>query len=137
MIEITHYQRIINTPAIPLLIEAWHDLLATGNTDGGIPIAWDDRAFVATIDGRPIGVLSYANGEWQNSFFVKLGYVCHLERRRGVYTDLWGHLVHKAIDEKVRRIDGATHVGNDFAQKTFKSLGRVAVALTFKFDVPL
>ena len=135
-ITITHHKRISQTPAIPLLVRGWAEISAASLTNGGICIAWDHEALVALVDDTPAGVLSYNFSEWQNCFWVNLGYVLPEYRKQGVYRALWAELITRAQTAGALTIEGSTHVDNKALQRVASKLGRAPSSITYTFAVP-
>ena len=64
--------KIVNSPVMPLLVEAWDRLLVAGQT-GGIPNRWDHSAVYFEYKGAPVAVMSYTYTDWNSQVWIHLG----------------------------------------------------------------
>ena len=135
MPSIRFYDGINLTPALPLLVRGYHELLRDGLVQPLVNIFWDDQAFVA-FDALPqaIGVLSFAK-PWAGAIDIRVGYVLPEFRRRGTYQTLWNSLVTHARDLKVRQINSGVHTANMGMRATAQAQDRQAVAVIFSYQV--
>ena len=130
---------IIGTPALPLAVEAWDELIQKGLVANYVqPIAWDSQAVVSYLDDAdvPVGLITYAHQKCNKLFVITLGYVMPVWRRRGVYTELWERLVVEAQDAGVQVISSSIHVDNMPVRELSKKLGRAEVSVNIDFAVP-
>ncbi|MEI9917081.1 MAG: GNAT family N-acetyltransferase [Methylovirgula sp.] len=116
-IRIETYEGISATPALPLAVEGWHELIKRKLADDQMIFNWDSNALVAFVGKKPVGVLLWAKIEWQKRAYVNLGYVQPDYRRRGIYRQLFAGLVEKAREAKLREIQGITYTKNSALRK--------------------
>lgn len=133
--EIRHLEKINCTPAVPLALDGWRELIERGLIDNTVLLGWDNKAFVAEEDGELIGCLLYSESDWKDAYSVQLGYVKPAHRRKGIYRALWQALVAQAREKKRVSITGITSTRNAEMQKTMAALGRVATYITYEFRV--
>ena len=138
--EIRHYDTICHSPALPLAVRCWHEMLELGlMPDGGVHISWDHKAIVAFADdGTPAGMLTWINQEWANQLYVMMAYVVPGHRRKGVHTEMWQALVEKAIELKRPVIARGASVGNAVSRQAMASQGRdeAGVYTLYRVAVP-
>lgn len=113
-IYIEHFEKITNTPAVPLAVRGWHEGMQAGLLDWQFYVQWDQRAIVAfdSRDDKAVGVLTWTKTDWNKSAGIHLGYVLPDYRKKDVYNFLWKALVKIARTENLTRIAGSTHLNN-------------------------
>ena len=140
-LDLKLYRRITNTPALPLLLNGWQELLQRELLDpGAIMIAWDHQAIVATAldgphDGRDIGVLSFLVWDYLGEIGTILSWVHPTARLNGVHKQMFARLVEYAQEIDMRAITSATHVDNRQSQQAHQAEGRQMFGHTYKFMV--
>jgi GNAT superfamily N-acetyltransferase len=133
--EIRHYQVVANTPALPLLVKGWAELLAVGHAGDGVLVCWDHKAIVAFSADLPVGVMSWSDVEWQNQLYVHLAYVEPGFRRRGVHRLMFRALVEKARELKRPVIGGGYVIGNSGSSAVMEAEDRRRHGVTTRFIV--
>lgn len=131
---IEFYDGINHTPAIPLLARAWHELLREELMMPVVMIGYDDCAFVASLEGEAVGVLSFRK-PWGRELAITIGYVAPNCRGRGIYRCLWERLVAHAKEKNVVEISATTHVRNLRLRSTAKALGRTEHGVVLRYKV--
>jgi hypothetical protein len=132
----------MRTPALPLAVRCWHELLTAGHIDdGAVAVAWDHKAIVAFYKAagrleKPIGVLTWQDIEWSSTINVALAYVVPEARMLGVHTALWDELVVKAQQMGRQVISSSVSTYNLGSKAAIKSQGRQFAGLIVKFAVP-
>ena len=124
-IRIEHFDRVMNTPALPLAVRGWHELLCAGLTDLGAQcVAWDHKAIVAFSGDTPVGVLTWFDQDWTGRLHVALAYVLPDHRRQGIHTTMWESLKDKAVEMKRTAIVSSTHIQNAASRASMLKQGR-------------
>lgn len=137
---IQFFKQLNNTPALALAMHAWADLEERGLGDGSMSVYTSLNAFVAYAnngsDVVPAGVLTFEHQEHANKIWIYSGFVLPQFRGAGIYRSLWNELVLKAMELKVAKIEGATHMRNTAMREVAKHLGRTETYVVFNFEVP-
>lgn len=86
-----------------------------------------------SVAQRPvIGALMW-DAQEDGSWWTQLGYVDPQYRGLGVYQLLWERVVQRAIELRVRRIQGGTAWGNDRMRRLMEQLGRRPAHVLYDF----
>lgn len=134
--NIEHIDRVNGTDAVPIAVEGWHSLIQEGiSTSNTVLLAWDDKAVLARINDEAVGVITYNDLEWKDTFHISLGYVKPSHRRKGVYTALFNALAEKAKEKGRKRITGLHSVKNAPMHAVSNSLGRVPTYIEYEYRV--
>lgn len=128
-IVISHHDQLNFSPAVPIAVEAWHEIIISGRSENAVLLHFEHRAITADIEGhlgqrQPVGVLVWQKLDWRSEAFVVLGYVRNSVRRHGIYRKLFNELVEKARELKLTRIAGTTHFDNAEMRAVASALGR-------------
>jgi GNAT superfamily N-acetyltransferase len=134
-IEIVHYKKTNGSPAIPILVKAWAELLEKGFISSSVPVGAEHEVFAAKADGTIVGVITFYKAEWHNCMWLQLGYVLPEYRNRGIYRKLWNHLVEHSKTQGVATIDGGVDINNTEMLKVAERLGRKAVSITVSYPL--
>lgn len=138
-IQVIHYDRLNNTPAVRLATLGWLDGNSRGLGENVVNLYSCLKAFVAFApNGRdllPAGVMTYDVIENTNEFFIYQSYVLEEFRGRGLYTAMWNSIVAKGIQDKVHRIKSATSMRNIAMRSIAQRQGRVEEAVTLTFEL--
>ena len=136
-VTIRHYDCIMNTPALPLAVRAWYELLRDGLTDPGAQVVqYDHKGIVALIDDDPLAVLTWGEQAYANQVFVGVAFVLPAFRRQGIHTRMWKELIIKTRALKRPVIVSGAHIKNKGSIAMQRSQGRMDVALLTRFEVP-
>ena len=134
-IEITEYDGLNFTPALPIAARGWMELMDAGLVQNCLLLGLDQKAFTYSIDGIIAGVLVFEHHAYRKEVFVILGYVLPEYRRTGVYRALWLALVEKAKDLKCHHITSGTAAANESMRSAAAALGRSERSVWLHFDV--
>ncbi len=135
MILIRHYEGINRTPALKLAARGWVSLLDAGYAADVCVLYWSHNAFVAAIDGVPVGVLVYDKVEHDKALHVVLGYVVPECRRKGIYRQLFQKVVEKARELKLLCVTGGVDIDNEAILRVSESLGRQRVGAYLHYAI--
>lgn len=100
-----------------------------------IPFNWQAFAICAYDGSKLIGIIHFSLDDNGTSYWVLLGYVKLVYRRRGIYRRLWRKLVEHARKNKVTRISGSTHVNNAPMRAFYRDVGRAEKFVTGFYKV--
>lgn len=134
-VQITHYTGIDGTPAVALALRGQYELINDGG-EQAVGLHFSYNAILATIDGKPVGVIVWFEQKESHRLWLQLGYVLPEHRRAGIYSMLWDQLVDKARELKAPAIWSGTAIGNDAMRAVARKQGRKEVAVSIRFDVP-
>lgn len=136
--QITRYTGLNNTPALPLLVRGWAELIESRLVLNQIMVNWEHDALVAWREGPdpiPVGVMSYHYADWTKEVHIPLGYVVPQFRRQGVYRALWDTLVVRAHELGAVLITSSTAAGNHAMRDCAAQLGREDVGRVLRYRV--
>lgn len=135
MIKLTHFKGIVGTPALPILVRGWADILEAGHVSVHTwPLNHTGECFLAVDSvAGPVGVIGFEHTEWAKEICVTLGYVLHAHRHSGIYNQLWAALVKHAHKAGALRITGGANTRNLPMLATAKQQGRVTEGVVFNF----
>jgi RimJ/RimL family protein N-acetyltransferase len=134
--RVERFKYLARTPALPLVVEGWNELIKGGRILNVVLVFWDDRALVAFRGNKPVGVLTFAHIEHLKSFDIRIGYVLPQFRRHGVYMELWNALVALAQEEKIEAIESSTAMENKAMRAAAAKMGRRERGVLLTFEVP-
>ena len=135
-VRIKHYKNLARTPALPLVVVGWSELIKNNHVLNAVLVFWDDEALVAFCKNRPVGVLTYIFIEHLKCFDIRIGYVVPEFRRQGIYEQLWQALVKRAQDQNVLAIESSTAMENKVMRDFAKKMGRRERGVLLTFEVP-
>lgn len=117
--ELRHFECIMNTPALPLAVRCWHELLRDGLMDLEATAVQYDHKAIGVFEGSEIlGVMTWVDQAWANQLSIALAYVIPNRRRQGVHSMMW------------------RAVANDPSRHMMQHQGRVETAVLTRFMVP-
>lgn len=135
--ELRHFECIMNTPALPLAVRCWHELLRDGLMDLGATAVQYDHKAIGVFEGSEIlGVMTWVDQAWANQLSIALAYVIPNRRRQGVHSMMWRAVVEKARELKRPVISSGAAVANDPSRHMMQHQGRVETAVLTRFMVP-
>lgn len=134
--KIEIYDRLNFTPALPLAVYGWAEMLENGLALPEVLINWENHAIVSLMEDKPVGVIVWTKAEWKSEAYINLGYVLPAYRRRGVYASLFGALIERARDLKLNHIRGGTKISNHAMRAVAEKQGRREVGVDLYFEVP-
>lgn len=139
-IEVRHFDRVNNTPALRLATLGWLDGHERGLGENVANIFMNLKAFVAFAkNGRDTvaaGVMTYEHHQCHNNeIFIYQSYVLPEFRGRGLYTAMWNEIVAKGIELKAVKICSVTSVRNSAMRMIAARQGRVEEAITLSFNL--
>lgn len=135
VVNVRRYEGLNGTPALPLALRGWTDLVDRGMCRNVVMLFWDNWAVVAELDGTPVGVITFSKSDWLREFHISIGFVLPEYRRRGVYRAMWTDLVAWARELKFRAIEGSTKAENATMRSVAAALGR-REDVTLHFELP-
>lgn len=135
--KIEVFKKMVNTPAVAFAARAWVAMLDDRLCDPTVIwLQWDDGAILATVDGEPIGVITYNYSEWNRTIYVRLGFVSPDRRGLGVYRKLWERLISVAQELNCYEVRSATNIGNRPMRAVAERLGRAEEQVTLVYRLP-
>jgi len=136
MARIEYYDGLQHTPAIPILVQGWHELLLAGKADNVCIINWDHHALVMFKDDDPVSVISFNVAKWVKTAYIQIGYTKPAYRKLGLYRMLWVKLIEKCQELELAIIEGGTHLDNTESRAMMAALGRREFSVFTRFNVP-
>ena len=128
---------IVMSGVLPHVPVAWCELLAKGYVDSiTIPVALDHQALTLTLSGELAGFITYSRYVTSGYLWVHLSYVLPSFRRRGIYRQMFEHLVarEKAVGE-LKQICSGIHVSNVSAIGAAVAAGRKNDFALYQYDL--
>lgn len=136
-ITITHYNRVLNTPALSLAVEGWNELFRLNLADTGSQlIEHTHSAIVVSVRDAPVGVMTWDDFPSLGAINVYLAYVVPEFRRKGIHRAMFNALVHRAQTMQREVITSGITVGNKRSLASHVSMGRKVQGFVTRFDVP-
>jgi GNAT superfamily N-acetyltransferase len=134
-VKIEHYTGLDHTPATAFACRAHAELLSEGG-EQAVALHWSYNVILASISGKPVGVIVWFEQKETRGLWLQLGYVAPEHRKQGVYGKLWRAVVDKAREQGALFIRSATGMGNETMRAVAKSQGRRELAVSLIYDVP-
>jgi RimJ/RimL family protein N-acetyltransferase len=140
-IEIHFVDGLNGSPALPLAIAGWAEMVEKNFGDGTLTVHADQKAFLAyAANGRemvPVGVMTFDLPDDAKRVWLLQGYVLPEFRGRGIYRALWERLIeHSIVELKARTIYSGTNVRNSAMRAVAKKLGRHEESVILRYDLP-
>ena len=134
-----HSRTLQGSPALPLAIEGWLQLLKRGFVNPRLFLLNTYSQVLYTCDEAniPRGILVYDTElpGYDYTWEVILSYVDPLVRRLGTYRNLWETLKERAKQEDIIEIKSNVHVDNRVIQEVLGKSGRVLNTLTYTYRI--
>lgn len=134
-IEVKSFDQMAHKDVTLLATLGWVENVEHGLSSGELNSHYSYKAFVAYVDGAPVGVVTWEKLGSSNRLWINQSYVKPEFRRRGVYTKMWEYVVEKAKELKVFEIASGTHPNNAEMRAVAKKLGRTETGIIMSMKV--
>ncbi len=137
--RIEHSKRAARTPAAPLIVEAWNDVVQEGFTsdlEGVFPVKPDDVVlFAVSPEGDIVGVLTYGLVPPDAVVEVTIAYVEPSSRKRGVFKALLAELRERAKRVGAEGVTMKVPAQNAPFQAVMRRLNAPAASVVYEIAV--
>src|SRR5436190_20228823 len=105
MAEIVVVDQLGGTPYLGYAIQAHAALVRDGDSVSHVQmVGWDNKAVVALLEGKVVGIITYADSKHVKEWNILIGFVDPDRRKEGIYKQMWAKLVQQARLKDVYRI---------------------------------
>lgn len=134
--RIQNYSGICRTPAMPLLVKGWLELLKRDHCQTVMMMDAAHDALVAFDDaGKAVGVFSYGLSKETKEVEIHLVWIKPEARGAGLYDALWDAMVAKARELGAVHISTSTRLTNASMRRAAKRTGLHERSVSLVVDV--